>query len=66
LTACNSFLPQLLRVRHLLDDLVGNRLVALEKMQQLLAHVVDQLRANLRVAQLVLRLRFEHGVFQTN
>ena len=33
-----QLLPQLLGVRHLLDDLVGDGLVALEEMQQFLAH----------------------------
>ncbi len=45
---------------------VGDVLVAIEEVQQLLAHRVHQLGANLRVAQLVLRLRFEHRVLQTN
>ena len=45
---------------------VGDVLVAIEEVQQLLAHVVDQLGADFRVAELVLRLRFEHRVLQAN
>ena len=41
-------------------------LVALEKVQQFLAHVVDQFGADFRVAQLVLGLRLEHRVFQAD
>ena len=59
-----QFLPQLLGVPHLIHDLLRNRLVALEEVQQFLAHAVDQLRADFRVAQLVLRLGLENRIFQ--
>jgi hypothetical protein len=45
-----QFLPQLLGVGDLLDDLGRDVLVAIEEVQQLLAHGVHQLGANPRVA----------------
>ncbi len=59
-----QFLPQRLGVLHLGENLIRHLLVAVEEMQQLLAHAVDQLGADFRVAQLVLRLRLEHRIFQ--
>ena len=61
-----QFLPQLLRVLDLRDDRLRDLFVALEKVQQLLAHVVDEFGADFRIAQLVLRLRLEDGVFEAN
>ncbi len=61
-----QFLAQLLRVLDLRDDLRRDVLVAIEEVQQLLAHRVHQLGANLRVAELVLGLRLEHRVLQAN
>ena len=61
-----QLLAELLRVLDLRHDLLGDVLVAVEEMQQLLAHAVDQLRTNLRVAQLVLRLRLEQRILQAD
>ena len=62
-TSCNS-LRSCLGVLDLGDDLLGDLLVAVEEVQQLLAHPVHQLGADFRVAQLVLGLRLEHRVLQ--
>ena len=59
-----QFLAKLLGVLGLADDFFGDALIAIEKVEQFLADVVDQLSANLGVAQLVLGLGFEHGIFE--
>ena len=59
-----QFFAELPGVLDLGDDLLGNVLVAVEEMQQFLAHPVDQVGADFRVAQLVLRLRLEDRVLQ--
>ena len=57
---------KLLRVLDLPHDLLRDGFVAVEEMEQLLAHLVDQLGADLRVAQLVLRLRLEERVLHAD
>ena len=53
---------------HLLGgaELLGDLLVAVEELGQLLAHPVHQVRPDLGVAELVLGLRFENRVLQPN
>ncbi len=48
------------------QDLLGDLLVAVEEVQQFLAHPVDQVGADFGVAQLVLGLRFEHRVLEAD
>ena len=65
LTSCNS-LRNCCVSCDLGDDFFGDVLVAVEKVQQFLAHVVDQFGADFRVAELVLGLRFKHRVLQAD
>ena len=63
LTSCSSLRSW--RVSWTLaSDLLGDLLVAVEEVQQLLAHPVDQFGADFGVAELVLGLRLEHRVLQ--
>ena len=59
-----QFFAELLGVLHLGHDLLGDFLVPIEEVEQLLANFVNQFGANFGVAELVLGLRFEDGVFQ--
>ena len=59
-----EFLAQLPAVVGLSDDALRDLLVAVEEVQQLFAHLVHEVRADFRVAQLVLGLRLEHRIFQ--
>ena len=59
-----QFLAQLAGVLDLGDDLFGDFLVAIEEMEQFLAHAVDQVGADFGVAELVLGLRLEDRVLE--
>ena len=61
-----QLLAELTGILDLGDNLLGNILVAIEELQELLAHPVHQVRPDFRVAQLILRLRLEHRVLQAD
>ena len=61
-----QFLAQLLGVLGLGDDFFRDLLVAVEEMEQFLAHGVDQVGADFGVAELVLGLRFKHRVLEAD
>ncbi len=65
LTSCNS-LRNCWVSCDLGHDFFGDLLVAVEEMEQFLAHGVDQLGADFGVAQLVLGLRLEDRVLEAD
>src|SRR6266540_224034 len=61
-----EFLAKLPAVLHLRQDVPGDLLVAIEEMKEFLADFVDEIGTDFRVAKLVLGLRLEDGILQSN
>ena len=61
-----QLLAELLRLEDLVDEFVGLRFVAVQQLVDGLLHPGDQVGADFGIAQLVLRLTLEDGIFEPN